>query len=304
MSERKIELQGSCLYYEIAGTGGDLSVCVTRFAGSAGEVMIPEQIDGITVTEIGHKAFLGCKTLRRVTLPYTVCKVGDWAFAHCVRLAELRWNGPKQERPICFGRAAFLGCGNLRLLYAKDSLESTAALLAAAVTRMNADYLLDFDTAGSVEWFAKWDARMRTILFTPDSDGFFRQMVCGEEDVGNTDQTAYESAQRCAKVRLLLLRLLYSDGLDRNLRTEAEKYLRRQDETWQVILHEHAEDPAWYRLFAELGCITPENFDAIIADIGEDHPEMKAWFLRRRMDGAGCQTNGQPAADFFDGLEL
>ena len=34
----------------------------------------------------------------------------------------------------------------------------------------------------------------------------------------------------------------------------------------------------YYSLFAQLGCLTEENFQAVVADIGEDKPEMKALF--------------------------
>jgi len=267
------------------------------------EVTIPEQIDGEPVTTIERKAFLSRKTLQRVTLPRTIREVGDWAFAHCTHLTEVRWSGAEAEQPIHFGKAVFLDCPNLRFLYARDGRESTAALLAAAVTAMDAEFLLDYDAAGSPEWLAQWDARLRTILRTPDSDGFARELTCGEEDYGNTDQEAYESARRCAKVRLLFLRLFYPEGLDETFRAEAEDYLRNltagcpHDETWRIILREHPGDSAWYRLFAELGCVTAENFDRILADLGEEHPETKAYFLRWKSDNLA-------APDFFAGLAL
>lgn len=269
----------------------------------SGDMTIPEQIDGIPVTAIARKEFLGCRMLRRITLPRTIREVGDWAFAHCANLTDVRWSGAAGTEPeisVRFGKAVFAGCRNLRLLYAQDGRESTAALLAAAATVMNADYLLELEAVGKPEWLAAWDARMRTILRTPDDEGFSSQMVCGEEDVGNSDQAAYESEQRCAKVRLLLLRLLYPDGLDGALRAEAQDYLLGHtagcphDEAWRVILREHGDDPAWYRLFAELGCVTAENLDVLLTDIGEEHPEMKAYFLRRGMDGG----------DFFAALTL
>ena len=53
----------------------------------------------------------------------------------------------------------------------------------------------------------------------------------------------------------------------------------------------------YYQLFTSLGCVTGENLKDILADIGEDYPEMKAFFLRYQEE-----TVGTP--DFFAGLEL
>lgn len=295
------------LDYEITENGGDRYVRITGSHGLAWETRIPEQIEGCLVKAIDRKAFLSRKSLRRVTVPATVEEIGDWAFAYCDALETVvlgdAEEGTGAPADIRFGRSVFMDCRGLRFLYAGKKGEGTAALLAAAVTTADAPYLLDVREAGCGEWLSKWDARMLAILHSPDNEGYSKQVLCGEEDYGSTDLDAYESERRKVKVRLLMLRLLYPEGLLSGHRTEMEEYLRGhtkgcpREETWRVVLEEHGEDRAWYQLFAELGCVEAGNLDLLLADMGENCPEMKAYLLRYKEERIGY-------GDFFSGLEL
>lgn len=290
----------------------------------AGEVIVPREMDGYPVRAIERKAYLSNKHLRKVIVHGDVREVGDWAFAYCDNLHTVVFEG----KPV-FGRSVFLDCTGLRFLYvgAKDVgaghgdvavpddreicsaenesgyAEAVAALLAAAVTTADAPYLLDAEEAGSVEWLQKWDARMMVILQSPDTEGYSKQVLCGEEDYGSTDMEAYKSGRRKRKVRLALLRLLYPIGLDEATGRALEDYLRahtkgcESEETWQVILSEHGDESAYYQLLADLGCITEDNFDGILMDVGEERPELKAWLMRYKTEHLGY-------SDFFGGLDL
>ena len=296
MQEKELEIAGGSLYYEIRQN----YIIITCLQGLASEVKVPEQIEELPVREIAKKAFLSKKYLRKVSLPETVEEIGDWAFAYCDNLEQVILPGQN----VRFDKAVFLECGKLKRLYVGDGTEEAiAALLAAAVTTAQAYYLLDVEEAGSAEWLAKWDARMMELLNRPDEEGFSRQVLCGEEDYGSTDMNVYVNEKRKVKVRLLLLRCLYSIGLDAGTREQLEQYLTAhtkgcaREETWQVIVQEHGNDREYYQLFTELNCLTEDNFDGIIADIGEDYPEMKAYFMRYKEEKIGY-------TDFFGELEL
>lgn len=298
MGENEWEIAGGSLYYEVA----DDKAVVTRFQGTASEVDIPRRIGEYPVAAVARKAFLSRKQLRRVSLPDTLEEVGDWAFAYCDGLWEIRL--PKKA--LRFGKNVFLECRELRRveIYGEGAkAQGVSELLAAAVNALDSYYLLDTEEAGSREWFAKWDARLVSFLHTPDTDGYSKQVLCGEEDYGSTDLAAYTGGRRKEKVRLALLRLLYSEALPEALQRELEEYLLAHtagcetDETWRVILEEHGDDRAYYSLFAELGCVDGGNLDGILADIGEAFPEMKAFFL-------GGGFGGTEGKDFFAALEL
>lgn len=309
MREKEWQLAEGSLYYETEENG----VRITRFQGLSSHVEVPEELDGLPVKAIAKKAFLSKKNLRRVVLPHTVEEVGDWAFAYCGRLLEVTL--PRKE--IRFGKAVFMECGELQRITAVECQESIgggktetdrppafpAELMAAAVTRMDAAYLLDIAAAGTAEWYGKWDARLLTLLRASDQEGYSKQILCGEEDYGSTDIAAYMSSRRKEKVQLIFLRLLFCRRLSAGLQEELEDYLRAhtkggdQEEAWQVILAEHGTHREYYQLFASIGCVTKDNINGILEDIGEEHTEMKAFFLRFQEETYGSE-------DFFTELEL
>lgn len=308
MQEKEWKLADASLYYVTELRQGKEAVRITRFQGLGSQAEVPELVGGMPVAAIDRKAFLSKKSLRRILLPGSVEEIGDWAFAYCDHLAEVTI----PHRAVRFGKAVFMECKELRRITAipVGELQPEKAvptfpgeLLAAAVTAMDAAYLLDMEAAGTEEWLEKWDARLKSVLRTSDQEGYSRQILCGEEDYGSTDLTAYMSSRRKEKVRLSLLRLLSDQGLSPRLRQELEDYLRahtkgeKSEETWQVILQEHGTDREYYRLFAATACVTEKNLNDILTDIGEEYPEMKAYFLRY-----GEETFG--TADFFADLEL
>lgn len=296
MQEKQLEIEGGILYYELAGE----KVHIVGYQGSGARVEVPTEIEGYPVTEIGRKAFLSKKSLHTIILPAMVEEIGDWAFAYCAGLVQISF----PARKVRFGKAVFKECGRLGRIEIRTPKEKgIPELLAAAVSVMDAYYLLDLPEAGSVEWLAKWDARLAAILQTPDQEGYSKQVLCGEEDYGSTDLDAFTSNRRKEKVRLAFLRLLYTQELSVSSKVELEDYLRSHtkgqpgEETWLVLREEHGNDREYYELFSELSCIHTDNFDAILRDIGEEYPEMKVFFMRLR-EGQVC------AEDFFAELEL
>lgn len=293
MQEKELSVAGGSLYYKIENE----KAVITRFQGTGSEVRLPEWIEGMPVACIDKKAFLSRKSLQRVFLPDSVEKIGDWAFAYCGGLKEVVL--PRGR--VRFGKAVFMECGSLVKLMGTCA---RGELLAAAVTALDAYYLLDLQTAGSAEWLAKWDSRLMAVMQTPETEGYSRQVLCGEEDYGSTDLNAYVSGRRKQKIRLAFLRLLFPEELSQGNRAALETYLRgyakgsaQGEETWQVVLEEHGDDRAYYGLYAELGCVAEDNFEECLADIGEAYPEMKAFFLRYKAEKL-------ETGDFFAGLEL
>ena len=295
MQEKEMQIAGGSLYY----IEDRDSISITGMSGRQNEVHIPEMIDGMPVKSIAKKAFLSRKDLCKITLPDTIAEVGDWSFAYCDSLEQVIF--PNKE--ISFGKAVFLECRSLSRLCIRGRGEAEAALMATAVSKADAYYLLNIMEAGSSEWLAKWDARMLDLLRRPDTEGFSKQVLCGEEDYGSTDVNVYMQEKRKAKVRLVLERSLFDVGLETEVKEEISQYLREHtkgcasEETWQVILREHGNDRPYYQLFAELSCLTEENFEGVLAEIGEEYPEMKAYFMRYKKEKIGYR-------DFFAGLEL
>ena len=295
MTEKRLDMENGTIRYRIEK---DRAV-ITGFQGFAANLALPAQIEGCAVAVVDRKAFLSRKSLCTIVMPDSVEEVGDWAFAHCDSLREVSFPG----RQVRFGRAAFKDCSSLGRIAVRGNAAFSAELLAAAVTMMDAYYLLNLCGAGSGEWLEQWDIRLLSILRASDAEGYISQSVYGEEDYIGTDLEEFTNARRKVKVRLAFLRLLHSHGLDSSLRAELEQYLRSLtkgqagEEAWQVVREEHGSHREYYSLFAELGCISQDNFPGILGDIGENSPEMKAFFLK-------YMGEQRTETDFFDGLEL
>jgi hypothetical protein len=66
----------------------DGTVTITRYNGSGGAVVIPDTINGFSVTGIGSGAFSGTK-LTSVTIPGSVTNIGSGAFRDCSNLVAI-----------------------------------------------------------------------------------------------------------------------------------------------------------------------------------------------------------------------
>ncbi len=82
---------------------------ITDYNGLDLILKIPEQIDGLNVTEIGTGAFYG-SDIASVSVPYCVKTIGWWAFYGCNFLSEVKLASGVQR--ILFG--AFINCLELR----------------------------------------------------------------------------------------------------------------------------------------------------------------------------------------------
>ena len=68
----------------------DTTCEITRYDGVEGDVVIPEKINGFTVTSIGHHCFYRTGVqITSVRIPDTVTNIGKFAFAGCSQLSEM-----------------------------------------------------------------------------------------------------------------------------------------------------------------------------------------------------------------------
>lgn len=272
------------------------------------------------IREVGDWAFAYCDSLAEISFPKGEVRFGKAVFKGCGSLEriavregagqnriEARDLGGENRRKLTgmsMGEPGGRNFGEGKPETESKEADSCAELLAASVTMLDAPYLLDLAGAGSKEWLAQWDIRLLSILRAADSEGYISQSVYGEEDYIGTDLEEFTSEKRKVKVRLSFLRLLHARSLSPSLKEELEQYLRSltksrsTEETWQIIRQEHGSHREYYSLFAELGCITDDNFQEILEDMGEESPEMKAFFLK--------YMGEQPreAGGFFESLEL
>lgn len=302
--EYEYDADNYCLQYRIEPEG----ICICGCQGDAWTVSVPPQIEGRPVTAIGRKAFLSRKNLRRISLPAGLRSIGDWAFAYCGSLEHVTIPAGCGH----IGKSLFLDCGRLSCVAgirqngdcrAEAWTRESGRLLAAAVTHLEAHYLLEPALVGSREWLGKWDVRLEAVMRAEDQEGYSHQVLCGEEDYGSTDLDAFLQAKRQKKVRLAMLRLLCDEELSGGLREYLEGYLAshtkgcESEECWQVVLEEGEACPDYVQLFLELGCVTRDNIEAMVGEMRQDQPQLRAAFLRYRQERLGY-------GDFFADLSL
>lgn len=128
----------------------DITGCDTQ----ATDIVIPSEIDGITVTgiqdwafrmhdnlnsvdipdsvtNIGEQAFYGCENLMSITLPDSITSIGDSAFSYC------RWHLTSITLPdslTSINNTLFYGCENLRTVTIPDSVTSIGSMAFADCT--------------------------------------------------------------------------------------------------------------------------------------------------------------------------
>lgn len=290
--ERELELPEGSLVFSKKAEGYELTRCIGNFA----ELIVPEDPwgDG-KVTGVSKKVFLGKRTIRKLLLPQTVMRIGDYCFAGCSSLSAV-------SLPVCeIGEGIFRGCVSLETVSFPGRSEDLGRLLACAIRNECPSHLTDVRSIDE-GWFKLFDSWVGKLLAEADDEGFQNQILCGEEDYGSCDKDAYEQRARVRKAFLCISRLINDEGLADPFREKFSDYLRRHkmgseegSETW-IALKEHFPDRKHFDLLKSLGCIDDDNRDKMIRDLGDDRQELKSLLIKSSGNDAGVR--------FFSSLEL
>lgn len=95
-------------------------VRIVDCAESVATIVIPNEIDGYPIREIGDSAFENCTKLRSVKIKSKMTSIGNGAFSNCVSLKEIEF--PETLESI--GEAAFYACSDLESLTIPESVSS------------------------------------------------------------------------------------------------------------------------------------------------------------------------------------
>ena len=63
--------------------------CLNAYTGTDSQVIVPDKVDGVAVTEIGVEAFMDNKSLVSIDLPDTITVIRARAFKGCTRLSDM-----------------------------------------------------------------------------------------------------------------------------------------------------------------------------------------------------------------------
>ncbi len=281
--EQKLQLQNMILSYSVQNN----SVTITGMEGFGGALAVPEIIENLPVTAVGKKAFLGKSGLERVTLPKTVTRLEDYAFAQCGRLREFTALGE-----VSLGTGVFKGCNSMERLALGDIVPDAQVLLATLCCHLKADYLLTDAERGSERWFDRWDQCLLSFLMEDDEESYHDLVFCGEEDIGIRMQDQILEEKKL-KAYLCFLRLGHPAFLKEGGRGAFTEYLLHHtkgcasEEAWQVLTEQLKDQMQYFRLFADLGGVTRDNLDGMISDMDETQTEARAFLIRFREERFG-----------------
>ncbi len=85
----------------------DETLCITGYEGDEAEVIVPDEIGGVTVTMLGDDVFKGHREITSVQLPDAVVFLGGFVFDGCENLHQITL--PPQLRDIF--QYTFVRCG-------------------------------------------------------------------------------------------------------------------------------------------------------------------------------------------------
>ena len=283
--------EGSLVFDEKAG-----QLSLSRITGNFSSVTVPGMTDdGLKVTSVTKKAFLGKRTVKKIILPDSVETMGDFCFAHCINLREV-------VMPACkTGEGIFTGCRSLEKIILPGLSEDMQILVAGAVRNGAPSHLTDTENI-SDDYISKWDAWVISVLDAPDDEGFLNQILCGEEDYGSSDKGAYESSRRVLKASLSMLRLLYPEDLTEKAERIFSDYIYGHrmgadagSESW-IAVRDLYPDKKHFDLLSRLKCVDDTNRDMMIRQLGDDKQELKSLLVK--------SSGGEASERFFSSLEI
>ena len=107
--------------YRVLNEGtSDEGISIAGYSGEDTEITIPDEIDGIPVTEIGFAAFLGRAEFTEITLPESLKVINRLAFCQCSSLTTI--NIPGNVETI--GDNAFADCTSLEEIIIPASVKT------------------------------------------------------------------------------------------------------------------------------------------------------------------------------------
>lgn len=297
------------LGYSINGT--DETITIEYYRGKDVAVLVPEAIENKPVAKVGKKAFLGIKSVVKISLPDSVKEIGDWAFASCSSLEEIIF--PSGNPTL--GNKIFRDCTKLKdiIIRGLDSLPEGSAggrLMALMVNGLDAQYLFSDALTQwgkgnnpflNQELSLAMDGVILQYLKKDESEGFSKMLLCGEEDYVGDDSNLdnYRALRIREKIRVLFIRMMNPVGLSEDNRKLFSEYLKAnmKENTWPLVLEEHGDEQAYFDLLIECGCIHEGNMGDLIAGMGDRNTAMKGYLLSLKGENLG-------ETDFFADLDF
>lgn len=243
---------------------------------------------------IDRKAFLSCKSLKRLILPASVEWIDDWAFSKCTNLQKVEIRKVYEKNIL--GRGAFEGCTALTQMSFLDSEEHLANLLTLTINRMPNELLFRSDDLGEQTWYEKWDIALLSFLKSDEEEEGIKNTVCGEEDisydpVGMVDGEMpgetpdFVKAVVKNKCFLCFQRLTFDTGLCAQTREILCRYIvdrsfgKKNPAAWITLLEDCSEELSYYQLYLEIVKPSKKELEIMIQNVNATKMQVKAFLI-------------------------
>jgi hypothetical protein len=152
---------------------------------AAGELVIPDTIEGNPVTSIGNYAFNACNNLTSITISNSVTSIGNEAFYSCTNLTGIAI----PDGVTSIGKNAFFGCTSLTSVTIPDSVTSierfaffqctslTNITIPDSVTTIGDDAFYDCSNLTSITFQGVAPTTVGTNAFSNTPDGAVAYVV-------------------------------------------------------------------------------------------------------------------------------
>ena len=209
------------------------------------ELTVPDEIEGLPITEVGPYCFAKNKYLERVVLPDTVAKIDRMAFYNCTSLKELEVGSAIEE----LGSDAFMNCHQLHELKVRCWAQERSGIR-LILRQISHDMYVHFlgsqradkgtiDTENSeearllfTEYYETYDEVAPAHLFGRNIEGEgFRARQCFKEGVfeyaryDSTFQKACAEEREATLCEMAMNRLRYPVGLTEEVRKRYAEYV-------------------------------------------------------------------------------
>lgn len=237
--------------------------------------------------QIGDKAFLSNKSIRKLILPPNVVQLGNWAFAHMHQLEQIVV--PKNE--MMLGKQCFLDCPRLKeIVVMEDDSDNPGNpfFLCSVVQILQKPLLFLPKEIGSREshekYMGKYDAAIQTFLREPDDAGYepFFLGWFNDEDADGVQKPRFEKQRREEKMLLVMQRLRFSKALSEESRKEFAEYLTShfEDVLLPMYSRQFGQDVEYVKVLETAGLLTETNRNKLVEALAPGEPEVMAYLLR------------------------
>lgn len=247
--------------------------------------LIPDISDG----EVPKKALLGNQKVDIIFVPYGVNRIGDWAFAHCVRLKEIWLPDTVKD----FGKEVFLddmalekivvysGQEKEQMYYANEDISE---LLAIAVKCFEKSGIYHFSNISDDSWLDRFDANLTDYIDEADEAGFNPFLAGGEEDYEDpeNDIDYYKKKQREKKCGAILVRLKSENVPAAYYMDVYKSYIAfHKEDTIMYILGKKHESFNYLKIYAEHDFIKEADIPYLLeAFSDEQYIDSKAYIIK------------------------